>query len=413
MMKKFRNIITKIVLAGAVLIALNSKNAEAQNLQKITNNNAVALTPPMGWNSWNWFGKKEVNETVVREVIDAMAANGLRDAGYNYIIVDGGWRDTKLGPDGEQLVTTKRFPHGIKVLIDYAHSKGFKFGVHTVPGTHDCGGDPVGGYGHEEVQVQQLIDWGIDFIKLDKCKFSSGWNEELLKKTYEKWSDLIKKSGKPIVLEISAYTFREWNPEVGNMSRTTPDISAKVQGSAFFDSIPQIKNFWSVMHVAEENNKFAAYARPGYWNHAEMLVTGDQGLTPEEQKMHFALWNIMSAPLFLGDDPRHLPQYEKDIILNKDAISIDQDPTEQGVQMMVNDSTEVWAKKLQNGKAAVLFLNRSHTSAKNISFDLAKIGLEGKVKIKDVYAKKKTGKAKITLSKTLQPRTCLYMLLSK
>lgn len=403
----------KIILATALVIGCKIQKVQAQQELSTAKNNGVALTPPMGWNSWNWFGKKDINETVVREVIDAMAANGLRDAGYNYIVVDGGWRDIKLGPNGEQLVTAKRFPHGIKVLIDYAHSKGFKFGVHTVPGTNDCGGDPVGGYGHEEVQVQQLIDWGIDYIKLDKCQFSSGWNETLLKDTYAKWSSLIKKSGRPIVLEISAYTFRDWNPVLGNLSRTTPDISAKVQGNAFFDSIPKIKNFWSVMHVAEENNKFAAYAKPGYWNHAEMLVTGNQGLTPEEQKMHFALWNIMSAPLFLGDDPRHLAQYEKDIILNKDAIAIDQDPTEQGTQIMRDDSTEVWAKRLQNGKAAVLFMNRSHNTAKTISLDLAKIGIPQKAKIKDVYARKKIGKAKETIVKMLQPRTCLYMLLEK
>ncbi len=373
--------------------------------------NGLALTPPMGWNSWNWFGKKEINETVVHEVIDAMAKEGLRDAGYNYIIVDGGWRDTKLGPNGELLPNPVRFPHGIKVLADYAHSKGLKFGLHTVPGTHDCGGDKVGGYGHEEVQIQQFIDWGIDFIKLDKCKYADGWNEDLLKKTYLKWSDLLKKSGRNIVLSISAYQFRDWNPTAGNMSRTTPDITAKVQGGAIFDSVPAIKNFWSVMHIAQENNKVAQYARPGYWNDPEMLVTGDQGLTPEEQKTHFALWGIMSAPLFLGDDPRNMPQYEKNIILNKDAIRIDQDNTEQGKQIKVGDDTEVWIKKLMKGNFAVLFFNKSHTDIKNVTLSFSEVGIAEKVVARDVYDQKELGKYTNSITRSLKPRTCVYMIL--
>ena len=155
----------------------------------------------MGWNSWNWFGKNNINEKVVREVIDAIVNEGLQDAGYNYVVVDGGWRDTKLGANGELLANPVKFPHGMKVLADYAHSKGLKFGLHTLPGTDDCTGDRVGGYGHEEVQLHEFIDWGIDFIKLDLCRFESGWNEKLIKDVYTKWSNLIKQSGASILLK--------------------------------------------------------------------------------------------------------------------------------------------------------------------------------------------------------------------
>ena len=373
----------------------------------------LAPTPPMGWNSWNWFGKTNVNEKVVREVIDAIVKDGLRDAGYNYIVVDGGWRDIKLGPNGELLANPVRFPHGIKVLADYAHSKGLKFGLHTVPGTHDCGGDKVGGYGNEEVQIKQFIDWGLDFIKLDKCKFAGGWNEELLEKTYRKWANILKKSGKNIVLSISAYQFRDWNPEVGNMSRTTGDIRAKVSGhgGAIFDSVPGRRPNGSVMRIAEENNKWAKYARPGYWNDPDMLVTGDQGLTPDEQKIHFALWGIMSAPLFLGDDPRNVPQYEKNIILNKEAIQIDQDTTGQGKQLKVIGDTEIWAKKLKNGKVAVLFFNKNHLDTKNITLNLSELGIIKKVNVRDVYAQKELGQYTKLISQPVKPRTCLYMII--
>jgi alpha-galactosidase len=339
----------------------------------------------------------------------------LRDAGYNYVVVDGGWRDTKLGPNGELAAHPEKFPHGIKALADYAHSKGFKFGLHTVPGTQDCGGDPVGGFNHEQVQIQQFIDWGLDFIKLDKCKYAPGWNEDLLKETYFRWTDILKKSGKNIVLSISAYQFRDWNPEVGNMSRTTPDIMARVNvGKAAFDSVAVAPkgNFKTVMWIANENNKSAQYAGPGYWNDPEMLVTGDQGLTPSEQKMYFALWGIMSAPLFLGDDPRNMPQYEKDIVMNKEAIAINQDPTEQGTRLKVIGNTEIWTKKLKGGKAAVLFLNRDHAKTQTVAVNLSDLGFNRKVSVRDVYDKKDLGQFSNTISVQVKPRDCVYMLVN-
>ena len=310
--------------------------------QQITaqQNNKIAPTPPMGWNSWNWFGKQEVNEVIIKQCMDAIVDNGLLDAGYNYFVIDGGWRDTKLGPNGELLPHPEKFPHGIKILADYAHSKGLKFGLHTVPGTADCGGDPVGGFGHEKVQMKQFVDWGLDFIKLDKCRYADGWNEELLKKTYEKWKGLIDKSGRDIVLSISAYVWRDWYPEIGQMARTTGDIKARVSGGAVFDD-----KKGSVMEIAEINNKSAQFAGNGYWNDPDMLAVGNQGLTVDEQKVHFALWCIMSSPLILGNDPRDMTVEEKDIITNELAISINQDPTEQGKLIKAKNKREVWAKR--------------------------------------------------------------------
>jgi alpha-galactosidase len=130
----------------------------------------LAPTPPMGWNSWNYFGKHDINEKIVYEVIDAMVEHGLRDAGYNYVVIDGGWRDVKLSPEGKLLPHPEKFPNGIKPLADYAHERGLKFGLHTVPGTHDCGGDEVGGYNREELHIQQFVEWGLDFVKVDLCR---------------------------------------------------------------------------------------------------------------------------------------------------------------------------------------------------------------------------------------------------
>jgi len=388
----------KKTLAQEVTIEVQSKNFKD-----------LAVTPPMGWNSWNWFGKKDINEEIVTEVIDAMVNEGLRDAGYVYVVVDGGWRDNKLGPNGELMPNPDKFPHGIKPLADYAHSKGLKFGLHTVPGTHDCGGDPVGGYGHEEIQIQQFVDWGIDFIKLDKCKYADGWDEELLKDTYIKWSNLLRKCGRDIVLSISAYKWRDWYPEAGQMARTTGDIKARVGNpsrTAVFDSIPH-----SVMGISDENNKWAKYAIDGYWNDPDMMVTGAQGLSLEEQKVHFALWCIMSSPLFLGNDPRHMTQDEKDIILNEDAILINQDPPEQGSRIKVEGDTEIWAKKLKDGNVAVLLLNRNKSENKNITLNLGDIGISQKVKIRDVYGKKDMGSFYKSFSKQIKPKAGLFIII--
>lgn len=392
--------------------------ALAANLSLAGDASALAPTPPMGWNSWNWFGKPAVNEQIVREVIDAMTTNGLRDAGYQYIVVDGGWRANHLGTNGELLADPVKFPHGMKSLADYAHSKGFKFGLHTVPGNFDCGCDPVGGYGHEAVQIAQFVNWGLDFIKLDKCRFklfakgdyheaNNGWNDDLVKSTYSKWHDLLTHCGRPIVLSMSAYQYYDWYPQVGQMGRTTEDILCRIHGGAKFDGVKG-----SVMVIADKNNAYAAAAGPGYWNDPDMLVIGKQGLTPDEQQTHFALWCIMSAPLILGNDPRNMTVPERDLILNQDAIAIDQDPTGQGQRVKQDGKEEVWTKKLQDGRMAVLLLNRGDAALQTVTLNFAEVGVSGKAKVRDVFAKRDLGVHGSFVAKSLAPHACVLLLLT-
>ena len=382
----------------------------------------LALTPPMGWNSWNWFGKKEINEKIVKEVIDSMAGTGLKDAGYNYVIVDGGWRDVKLDSSGRLLSNPDKFPHGMKALADYAHFRGLKFGVHVVPGTHDCGGDAVGGFGREELHVSQFVDWGLDFIKLDLCrqtadpcisceKNNGGWSEQTIKESYEKWSRLLAGCGRDIIFSISAYRFRDWNPEVCNMSRTTYDIQCRInkEGAIFDKPDRSNRNYLSVMAAAVNNDLSAKFAGNGYWNDPDMMVTGNQGLSNAEQESHFALWCIMSSPLFLGNDPRNMDDFEKDLITNRDAISVNQDPTEQGRLIRDEDNIQIWKKNLKNGKAAYLLLNTDSASIKDCRLDL---DLGKKVIIRDVFKKEDLGKFKKLFTRSLQPHSCCLLIVS-
>lgn len=382
----------------------------------------LAKTPPMGWNSWNWYGKQDINEKKIREVIDAIAKNGMKEAGYKYIIVDGGWRDNKLDKDGKLLSDPVKFPSGMKALADYAHSKGLKFGVHTVPGTHDCGGDPVGGFNREEIHVKQFVDWGLDFVKVDLCrqkgdtcksceKTKKGWNEGLIHDTYFKWSKLLNNCGRNIVFNISAYKFREWNPEICNMSRTTYDIQSKRQkeGAIFNSESRENRPFMSVMAIAELNNKYASSAGKGYWNDPDMLAIGEQGLTFKEQQTHFCLWSIMTAPLFLGNDPLSMSEKEKQLVFNKEIISIDQDNTEQGRIVKQDPDYQIWKKKLANNQVALLVLNLNVSENKSITIDFKEIDLPGKILLNDVLNKKKLGKFENSYTVKLTPHECCFL----
>lgn len=399
----------KIKYLVFTVCVLLSHNIFSQHVSKLSQ------TPPMGWNSWNYFGKKNINEKIVKECIDAIAENGLKEAGYNYVIVDGGWRDVKLNEKGELLPHPVKFPNGMKPLADYAHSKGLKFGLHTVPGTHDCGGDKVGAHGIEEIHIQQFIDWGVDFLKVDKCQLrldceKSCWEEDVVEMDYRKWRTILDQKNSNIVISISAYKFREWNPEIGNLSRTTRDISCKINGGAYFnEEDKEDQNFLGVLEIADTNNKYAGYAQPGYWNDPDMLVTGDNGLSFEEQRTHFALWCLMSSPLFLGNDPRNISDEEKNIIFNKHAIKVNQDPTEQGIKIVEKDNFDVWKKNLSDGSVAVLIINKKLSDTITAKLSLSEIGVKSASKVYDIYDDKKLNPVD-NVEFQLTPHACKFLI---
>lgn len=385
----------------------------------------LAPTPPMGWNSWNWWGKLDINEQLIRDTIDAMVEHGLRDAGYDYVVIDGGWRDTKLSPIGELLPHPERFPNGIKPLADYAHERGMKLGVHIVPGTHDCGGDLVGGLGKEELHVQQMVDWGVDIIKLDQCinrsktdcggceRMKSGWSVQAIEDSYRKWSRLLAEADRDILFSISAYEFREWWPEVCNMARTTGDIQARCTvGGAMFNPLESIqKPFFSVIEIALENNEAAHAAGNGYWNDPDMMVTGEQGMTDHEQESHFALWCVMSSPLFLGNDPLSMRDFERELITNEELIAINQDPNEQGRLVADSEGSQVWAKTLSNGDTAIALLNLDRKNEREVRFDLSKIGLDGTYKTRDALKQRRGKRVNGAISAELETNQCKVFVL--
>ncbi len=331
--------------------------------------NGLALTPPMGWNSWNHFGKGGFSETTIYEIMDAIVDSGMRDAGYVYVVIDGGWRDNHLGVDGELLPHPKRFPNGMKPVADYAHAKGLKFGLHTCPGETDCGRDPVGGIGREILHVSQFIEWEVDFIKLDNCYMDG----KIMEEKYKLWRDLFDASGRDILFSMNAGRNREWHAETGNMNRTTGDI----------------RDTWEhvVKHI-DLNNNYAAMAGPGFWNDPDMIQVGnygegfhskDTGMTDTEYRSHFSMWSIMASPLLASNDVREMPEVIKDILTNAEVIAVNQDPlVVQGTRVRDDAHKEVWAKRMADGSVAVALFNRIGASATDITINWSDIGLQGR-----------------------------------
>ena len=315
--------------------------------------NGLALTPPMGWNSWNKFGCK-IDEITVREAADAMVASGMRDAGYQFIVIDDCWqvdRDSK----GNIIVDGKAFPSGIKALADYVHSKGLKFGIYSDAGTKTCAGRP-GSWGYEFQDARQYAEWGVDYLKYDWCN-NGGQNSEA---AYSRMRDALKACGHPIVFSICEWGSTKpwlWAKNIGNLWRTTGDIQDMWEGKKDWGGL-------GVVQILDLQDGLETYSGPGRWNDPDMLEVGNGGMTATEYLAHFSLWCLLAAPLMAGNDLATMTPETRDILTNREVIAVDQDPLgKQGSKVRDDGDTEVWARPLADGSRAVILFNRSSKEA--------------------------------------------------
>jgi len=336
--------------------------------------NGLARTPPMGWNSWNHFGCN-VSAQLIRETADAMVASGLRDAGFEYVVIDDCWQVARDG-DGRLVADSARFPGGIKPLADYVHAKGLKFGIYTDAGRKTCQGRP-GTYGHEVVDARTFAAWGVDYVKEDWC-----YADSLDAPTqYQKFRDALHAARRPIVFSIcewGSFSPWDWAPRAGHLWRTTTDIEDR----------------WaSMLSNLDISAQHAAAAGPGHWNDPDMLEVGNGGMTDDEYRAHFSLWAIMAAPLIAGNDLRTMTPATRDILTNREVIAVDQDSL--GVQgTIVREDTpehQVWMKPLRDGSRAVVLLNRGAT-ADSITASWWRLRLPaGPAKVRDLWAHNELG----------------------
>ncbi len=314
---------------------------------------SLALTPPMGWNSWNTF-QTNISDTLVKGIADVMVSSGMKAAGYSYLVLDDGWMAMERNPvTGDLVPDPKKFPNGMKVLIDYVHSKGLKFGLYNCAGTKTCAGYP-GTRGYEYQDARFYASLGIDYLKNDWCN-TEGINA---KEAYTTMSEALKAAGRPIVFSLCEWGSNkawEWAENVGELWRTTGDISAIFDGYIDHGSWKQM----GVMPIVDLQKGLRKYAGPGHWNDPDMLEVGN-GMSVNEDKAHFSLWAMLAAPLMAGNDLRKMSKETNAILVNKEVIAIDQDKEGmEGFKYKDTDSMEVWVRPLENEDWTVCFLNRS------------------------------------------------------
>ena len=346
----------------------------------------LALTPPMGWNTWNTFAC-DCNETLVKATADAMEANGMRDAGYVYIVIDDCWAKKERDENGNLVADPVKFPSGMKALGDYLHSKGFKFGMYGCAGKTTCGGYP-GGRGHEFQDAKMYAAWGVDYFKYDWCDHGTANGPE----TYRIMSDALKAAGRPIVFSLCEWGQNQpwlWAEPVAQLWRTTGDIGPGYVASG--------KNKWEHgwKTLLDMNVGLEKYAGPGHWNDPDMLEVGNKGLTMAESRAHFSLWCMLAAPLIAGNDLRVMTPEVQAILTNKDVIAIDQDKAgHQGFRFRVDKDKEIWAKELANKEWAVCVLNTGDAPAK-LTLDMHDLTFltEQYYDVTDVWTGKSAGNA--------------------
>jgi alpha-galactosidase len=344
--------------------------------------NGMALTPPMGWNSWNKFACN-VSEDLIKSMTDAMVASGMKDAGYQYMVIDDCWQVNR-DEHGDIVADPQRFPSGIKALADYVHEKGLKFGIYSDAGSMTCAKRP-GSRGHEFQDAQQYAAWGVDYLKYDWCNVGTAD----ARAAYTTMRDALAATGRPIVFSMCEWGTAKpwlWAKDVGNLWRTTGDIADCWDCKKEYES-GFVKNL--DLQVGLES-----FAGPGHWNDPDMLEVGNGGMTTTEYRSHFSLWSLLAAPLIAGNDLRTMTPEIHDILTNNEVIAVNQDALgRQGHRVWKDGDLEVWAKELKDGTRAVVLFNRS-AAASDISLNWEEIGYPTHVsgEVRDLWAKKNLGK---------------------
>ena len=362
----------KLTIIVALVTSLSAYSQKFYNL---------ALTPPMGWNTWNTFGCN-INEQLIREAADVMISSGMKDAGYKYLIVDDCWQG---GRDSMGFIypDKTKFPSGMKFLSDYIHAKGLKFGIYSDPGNMTCAGY-LGSRGHEYQDAKMYATWGVDFLKYDWCKTDSlnaFW-------AYTTMRDAIYAAGRPMVFNLCDWGNNKpwlWGKDVGHQWRISGDIApcldCEVSHGTYSD--------FGVMRIVYMRNDIRKYAGPDHWNDFDMMEVG-KGMTVGEDRLHFTMWCMLASPLVAGNDIRKMNEETKNILTNREVIALNQDSL--GIQCFrydSKDSLEIWVKPLMHDEWAICILNRS-MKAKKIEFDWANN------MIKDDIFKKELNSNKVT-----------------
>lgn len=356
---------------------------------------SLAQTPPMGWNSWNMFGGT-VNAEVIKQTADAFVSSGLKDAGYQYIVIDDHWHGGR-GADGRLFPDPQKFPQGMKAVADYLHERGLKFGIYSDAGPQTCGGRPAS-QDYEEVDAQTFASWEIDYLKYDWCHAEdTRANAEY---RYHRMAAALKATARPIVFSICEWGHHSpwlWGHEVGgNLWRTTGDIA---------DSWEDVYNAWGILYGIEsigfeQQRGLERFAGPGHWNDPDMLVVGLRGTSREiagagctdaEYRTHFSLWCMLAAPLMIGCDVANMDAATHAILTNRELIALNQDVLGvQGHRVARHGQAEIWKKPLAGGGLGVGLFNRGDKS-RSVRAHWSDLGIDLPQQVRDLWAQRDLG----------------------
>lgn len=387
--------IKKKILPVLILILFNVFKANAQVLNR--EGNLLAPTPPMGWMTWNFYGVN-INEQVIKEMADAMVASGMKDAGYQYIFIDDGWQG---GRDNKNniLPDPKKFPDGIKALADYVHSKGLKLGIYSDAAQLTCAGYTAS-LDFEKQDAKTFASWGIDYLKYDYCNAPSDAITAQIR--YKKMADALRESGRDIDFGVCEWGGRKpwlWAANIGGqLWRTTDDVRDKWSRKTISKDNKIVTTPGAgILDILDQNANLYPYSGPGHWNDMDMLVVGlyghkgpsadlgGVGCTDVEYQTQMSMWCMLNSVLAVTCDLTNMNAATKNILLNKDIISINQDTLGRQAQRIIhNDNQDVFLRPLANGDYAVAVLNRTMKAQKYV-LDLLNIGLGGKYDFYDVW----------------------------
>lgn len=405
----------KLLKAGTYLVQLKAKNAKgiAEKSLRISCGDKIALTPQMGWNSWNCFAH-EVSGEKIKRAAEAMVKSGLVNHGWNYVNIDDYWQNNrdstdpslqgKLRDESGTIVPNKKFGD-MKALTDYVHGLGLKIGIYSSPGPWTCGGC-AGSYGHEKQDAETYAKWGFDYLKYDWCSYggalnglpdndpnkvisisyNGGYQLSTAVKPYKLMGEYIRQQPRDIVFSLCQYGMSDvwkWGDSVGGNSwRTTNDI---------------LDTWSNVKGIALAQDQSAAFAKPGNWNDADMLVVGTVGwgnlhptrLKPDEQYLHVSLWSLFSTPLLLGCDLEKLDEFTLNLLTNDEVIAVNQDAL--GIQatcVQTIGDLRIYVKDLEDGSRVAGFCNFGLEKVDIPYKDLKKLGISGKQKVRDLWRQK-------------------------
>ena len=343
----------------------------------VVKDNGIARTPAMGWNSWNKFAGR-VDDAAVRAMADAMASNGMREAGYLYVNIDDTWEGDARDAQGN-ITTNSKFPD-LKALADYVHAKGLKLGIYSSPGPTTCAGYE-GSYGHEAQDARTYAAWGIDYLKYDWCGARVLYGDEDMPALYQLMGDALLATGRPILYSLCQYgrlDVWKWGADVGGNSwRTTGDI----------------RDAWeSMANIGFRQGELAPFAKPGHFNDPDMLEIGNGGMSATEYRTHMSLWSMLASPLLAGNDLQAMTPEILAILTNREVIAVDQDSLgRQASRAWASDDSasvrkEIWTRPLAGGAHAVAAFNRGPDSAQMV-IDFAKLGIDVRRKrVRDLWS---------------------------